>query len=103
MVATPAVGKAWAWELYAMFASIREEAQTIDETEIDAQFELLDALLLGQPIRSFPELSLLPIFRTACCTENRLPTVSGDALVSTETGLHSKNQTPGVSPTQRWS
>ena len=29
----------------------------------DAQFELVDALLLGQPIRSFPELSLLPIFR----------------------------------------
>ena len=29
----------------------------------DAQFELLDALLLGQPIRSFPELSLLPVFR----------------------------------------
>ena len=29
----------------------------------DAQFELIDALLLGRPIRSFPELSLLPIFR----------------------------------------
>ena len=29
----------------------------------DAQFELIDALLLGQPIRSFPELSLLPTFR----------------------------------------
>jgi len=29
----------------------------------DAQFELVDALLLGRPIRSFPELSLLPIFR----------------------------------------
>jgi hypothetical protein len=29
----------------------------------DAQFELLDALLLGQSIRSFPELSLLPVFR----------------------------------------
>ena len=28
----------------------------------DAQFELVDALLLGQPIRSFPELSLLPVF-----------------------------------------
>jgi hypothetical protein len=28
----------------------------------DAQFELIDALLLGQPIRSFPELSLLPTF-----------------------------------------
>jgi hypothetical protein len=29
----------------------------------DAQFELIDALLVGQPIRSFPELSLLPVFR----------------------------------------
>jgi len=29
----------------------------------DAQFELVDALLLGRPIRSFPELSLLPTFR----------------------------------------
>jgi len=29
----------------------------------DAQFELVDALLLGQLIRSFPELSLLPTFR----------------------------------------
>jgi len=29
----------------------------------NAQFELLGALLLGQPIRSFPELSLLPVFR----------------------------------------
>jgi len=29
----------------------------------DAQFELIDALLLGQPIRCFPELSLLPTFR----------------------------------------
>jgi len=28
----------------------------------DAQFELVDALLLGRPIRSFPELSLLPTF-----------------------------------------
>jgi hypothetical protein len=26
----------------------------------DAQFELVDALLVGAPIRSFPELSLLP-------------------------------------------
>ena len=30
----------------------------------DAQFELVDALLLGRPIRSFPELSLLPTFRS---------------------------------------
>jgi hypothetical protein len=29
----------------------------------DAQFELLDALLLSPPINSFPELSLLPVFR----------------------------------------
>ncbi len=29
----------------------------------DAQFELVDALLLGRSIRSFPELSLLPVFR----------------------------------------
>jgi len=29
----------------------------------DAQFELVDAVLLGRPIRSFPELSLLPPFR----------------------------------------
>ena len=29
----------------------------------DAQFELLDALLLSLPIRSFPELSLSPAFR----------------------------------------
>ena len=29
----------------------------------DAQFELVDALLLGRPIRSFPELSLPPTFR----------------------------------------
>lgn len=36
MVATPAVGKAWARELYAMFAPIREEAQTMGEAEIDA-------------------------------------------------------------------
>ena len=29
----------------------------------DAQFELVDSLLLGLPIRSFPELSLSPVFR----------------------------------------
>jgi hypothetical protein len=29
----------------------------------DAQFELVDSLLLGPPIRSFPELSLSPVFR----------------------------------------
>lgn len=29
----------------------------------DAQFELLDALLLSPPIRSYPELSLSPVFR----------------------------------------
>jgi hypothetical protein len=32
---TPAVGKAWARELYAMFAPTREEAQTMGEAEID--------------------------------------------------------------------
>ncbi len=29
----------------------------------DAQFELLDALLLSPPIQSFPQLSLSPVFR----------------------------------------
>jgi hypothetical protein len=29
----------------------------------DAQFELVDALLLNSPVRSFPELSLSPVFR----------------------------------------
>ncbi|MDH7485408.1 MAG: hypothetical protein QHJ81_03935, partial [Anaerolineae bacterium] len=29
----------------------------------DAQFDLLDALLLSPPVRSFPELSLSPAFR----------------------------------------
>jgi hypothetical protein len=29
----------------------------------DAQLELVDSILLGRPIRSFPELSLLPTFR----------------------------------------
>jgi hypothetical protein len=29
----------------------------------DAQFELVDALLLSSPVRSFPELSLSPVFR----------------------------------------
>ena len=29
----------------------------------DTQFELVDALLLSPPIRSFPELSLSPVFR----------------------------------------
>ena len=29
----------------------------------DAQFELVDALLSSPPIRSFPELSLSPVFR----------------------------------------
>ena len=36
MVATSVVGKAWARELYAMFAPIREEARTMNEAEIDA-------------------------------------------------------------------
>ena len=29
----------------------------------DAQFELVDALLMSGPVRSFPELSLSPVFR----------------------------------------
>jgi hypothetical protein len=29
----------------------------------DAQFELIDALLLSGPVRSFPELTLSPVFR----------------------------------------
>ena len=29
----------------------------------DAQFELVDALLLSRQVRSFPELSLSPVFR----------------------------------------
>jgi AbrB family looped-hinge helix DNA binding protein len=36
VVATPAMGMAWARELYAMFAPIRKEAQTMREAEIDA-------------------------------------------------------------------
>lgn len=36
VVATPAVGKAWARELYAVFAPVREEAQEMDEAEIAA-------------------------------------------------------------------
>jgi AbrB family looped-hinge helix DNA binding protein len=36
VVATPASSMAWAQELYAMFVSVREEAQAMDEAEIDA-------------------------------------------------------------------
>jgi AbrB family looped-hinge helix DNA binding protein len=36
VVTTPAVGKGWARELYEMFASVRQEAQTMGEAEIDA-------------------------------------------------------------------
>lgn len=36
----PASDMAWARELYAMFAAVREEAQTMDGAEIDA---LIDA------------------------------------------------------------
>jgi AbrB family looped-hinge helix DNA binding protein len=36
VVVTPVASTAWARELYAMFAPIREEAQTMDEAEIDA-------------------------------------------------------------------
>ena len=47
--------------------SLIEFRQAIYEQGIirarDAQFELLDALLVGLPIRSFPELSLSSVFR----------------------------------------
>jgi AbrB family looped-hinge helix DNA binding protein len=36
VVIRPAAGKAWARELYALFAPVRNEAQALDEAEIDA-------------------------------------------------------------------
>ena len=36
VVTKPVTGMAWARELYEMFAPIRQEAQTMDEAEIDA-------------------------------------------------------------------
>jgi len=36
VVNAPAAGKAWAKELYEMFAPVRAEAQAMDEAEIDA-------------------------------------------------------------------
>ncbi len=36
VVTKPVAGMAWARELYEMFAPIRQEAQTMDEAEIDA-------------------------------------------------------------------
>jgi AbrB family looped-hinge helix DNA binding protein len=36
VTATPITGMAWARELYAMFAPIRKEAQTMDEAQVDA-------------------------------------------------------------------
>jgi AbrB family looped-hinge helix DNA binding protein len=36
VVATPAVDRGWVRDLYAMFAPIREDAQAMDEAEIDA-------------------------------------------------------------------
>ena len=36
VVTKPVAGMAWARELYAKFAPIRQEAQTMDEAEIDA-------------------------------------------------------------------
>ena len=39
VVAKPAASLAWARELYAMFAPIREEAQAMDEAEIDASID----------------------------------------------------------------
>lgn len=35
VVATPAAEMAWARELYAMFAPVRQEAQELEEAEID--------------------------------------------------------------------
>lgn len=49
------------------FNNLIEFRQAIYENGLtkarDAQFELVDALLLGRAIRAFPELSLLPVFR----------------------------------------
>ena len=49
------------------FSNIIEFRQAIYDYGLtkakDAQFELMDALLLSPPIRSFPELSLSPVFR----------------------------------------
>lgn len=36
VVATPAASMAWAKELYAMFAPVRQEAEAMDAAEIDA-------------------------------------------------------------------
>lgn len=36
VAATPITGMAWARELYAMFAPVREKAQAMDEAEVDA-------------------------------------------------------------------
>jgi AbrB family looped-hinge helix DNA binding protein len=36
VVATPAAEMAWARELYSMFAPVRQEAQELEEAEIDA-------------------------------------------------------------------
>ena len=36
VVTTPAVDKAWAKELYEMFAPVRAKAQAMDEAEVDA-------------------------------------------------------------------
>jgi len=49
------------------FNSLIEFRQTIYDRGLtkakDTQFELVDALLLSPPIRSYPELSLSPVFR----------------------------------------
>jgi len=51
----------------AQFNKLIEFRQTIYDRGLskakDAQFELVDALLLSPPIRSYPELSLSPVFR----------------------------------------
>jgi AbrB family looped-hinge helix DNA binding protein len=49
VVATPAAQSAWARELYTMFAPLRQEAQAMDEAEIDA---LIDAAV--DEVRSSP-------------------------------------------------
>jgi hypothetical protein len=49
------------------FTSLVEFRQAVYDRGLtrarDAQFELVDALLLSRPIRSFPELSLSSAFR----------------------------------------
>ena len=49
VVTRPASGKVWARELYAVFAPVRQEAQALDETEIDALIdEAVDEVRSGR-------------------------------------------------------